>query len=286
MPVSPLPASSASMVSPNGSLPDLEGTGYRAGRKSRKCSHKLRTCRYSCRAYPSSKIASKRFPIQWPPTRLRLWVSIIGKLLVAMFPIHGQHLVEDRLQYSVLQLTSRHVPRDSSRWTLLRTGKDTEKKPPGQEQSCTRQCHPSYPVSSYMRRQYKFVHVTTLCFPEDGSFTCKHHRNCLVSQSSVLTSPHLSFATQCHHTQPCACTAKRLDIKSSREHFGNFLLYSVFFDMTEVHEIREMHCFPVFLGSSFNVVRLLQSKLETFVNFPFFVYCRLCHRFRIGKRAC
>ena len=54
--------------------------------------------------------------------------------------------------------------------------------------------------------------------------------------------------------------------------------------MTEVHEIREMHCFPVFLGSSFNVVRLLQSKLETFVNFPFFVYCRLCHRFRIGKR--
>ena len=38
----------------------------RWGRKSTKCSYKLRSCRYSFRACPDSKIASKRFPRQWP----------------------------------------------------------------------------------------------------------------------------------------------------------------------------------------------------------------------------
>ena len=67
MPVSPLLGSSSNMGSPNGSLPDLEGTGYRAmEEKSMKCSYKLRSCRYSYRTYPGSKIASKRFPRQWP----------------------------------------------------------------------------------------------------------------------------------------------------------------------------------------------------------------------------
>ena len=35
-------------------------------RKSTECSYKLRSCRYSYRAYPGSKIASKRFFRQWP----------------------------------------------------------------------------------------------------------------------------------------------------------------------------------------------------------------------------
>ena len=34
-------------------------------RKSTKFSYKLRNCFYSCRAYPDSKTASRRFPIQW-----------------------------------------------------------------------------------------------------------------------------------------------------------------------------------------------------------------------------
>ena len=36
VPVSPLPASSSNMVSPNGSLPDFEGTGYRASTMEEK----------------------------------------------------------------------------------------------------------------------------------------------------------------------------------------------------------------------------------------------------------
>ena len=79
VPVSPLLASSSNMGSPNGSLPDLEGTGYRA---STKYSY---TLRYSCRAYPDSKIASKRFPRQWPLMMRKL--RILNKWLAALQPV-------------------------------------------------------------------------------------------------------------------------------------------------------------------------------------------------------
>ena len=49
-------------------------------RKSTKCSYKLRSCRYSCRAYPDSKIASKRFPTQ-------LKIRISNKWLAALQPV-------------------------------------------------------------------------------------------------------------------------------------------------------------------------------------------------------
>ena len=41
-------------------------TPLRWRRKSTKCLFKSRSCHYSCRVYPDSKIASRRFPRQWP----------------------------------------------------------------------------------------------------------------------------------------------------------------------------------------------------------------------------
>ena len=43
VPDSPLPASSSNMGSPNGSLPDLEGTGYRASTIEEKNQRNIRT---------------------------------------------------------------------------------------------------------------------------------------------------------------------------------------------------------------------------------------------------
>ena len=54
-------------------------------RKSTKCSCKLQSYRYSCRAHPDSKIASRRFPRQWP---LMLRKSrILNKWLAALQPV-------------------------------------------------------------------------------------------------------------------------------------------------------------------------------------------------------
>ena len=52
-------------------------------RKSTKCSYKLRSCRYSYRAYSGSKIASKRFPGQWPRMmrKSRILNKWFGKIL-------------------------------------------------------------------------------------------------------------------------------------------------------------------------------------------------------------
>ena len=88
VPVSPVPASSSNMGSPNGSLPDFEGTVYRAStmeEKMNECSYRLRSCRYSCRAYPDSEIASKRFPRQWP--RMMRKSRILNKWLAALQPV-------------------------------------------------------------------------------------------------------------------------------------------------------------------------------------------------------
>ena len=79
MPVSPLRASSSNVGSPNLSLPDLEAIGYRASTMEEKI------CRHSCRAYPDSKIASKRFPIQWP--RMMRKSRISNKWLAALQPV-------------------------------------------------------------------------------------------------------------------------------------------------------------------------------------------------------
>ena len=54
-------------------------------RKSTKCSYRLRSCHYSFRAYPGSKIASKRFPTQWP--RMMRKSQILNKLLAALQPV-------------------------------------------------------------------------------------------------------------------------------------------------------------------------------------------------------
>ena len=51
-------------------------------RKSTKCSYKLRSCRYSYRADPGSKIASKRFPRQWP--RMMRRSRILNKMVSSL----------------------------------------------------------------------------------------------------------------------------------------------------------------------------------------------------------
>ena len=57
----------------------------RLRRKSTKYSYKLRSCHYSCRAYPDSKIASKGFPRQWPRTMRKL--RVLNKWLAALQPV-------------------------------------------------------------------------------------------------------------------------------------------------------------------------------------------------------
>ena len=60
----------------------------RLRRKSTKYSYKLRSCSYSCRAYPDSKIASKRFPIQLPRMMRKLrksnnWLAALQPVLLS-----------------------------------------------------------------------------------------------------------------------------------------------------------------------------------------------------------
>ena len=54
-------------------------------RKSTKCLYKLRSCRYSHRASPGSKFASKRFRIQLP--RMMRKSRILSKWLAALQPV-------------------------------------------------------------------------------------------------------------------------------------------------------------------------------------------------------
>ena len=77
---SPTPLSS-NVGSPDGSAPDLERTAA-APAHGRIKSTKF-TCNYcySCKTSPGSKIASKRFPRQWPLSRLRL--QVLSTLLAA-----------------------------------------------------------------------------------------------------------------------------------------------------------------------------------------------------------
>ena len=68
VPVSPVPASSSNMGSLIGSSPDLEEQDTvpeRGRRRSTKRSYKLQNCRYSCRVFPDSKIASRLSPKLW-----------------------------------------------------------------------------------------------------------------------------------------------------------------------------------------------------------------------------
>ena len=57
VPVSPLPASSSNMGSPNGPLPDLRGTGYDGGENQR---HLLTVTALRTKMRLGSKIASRR----------------------------------------------------------------------------------------------------------------------------------------------------------------------------------------------------------------------------------
>ena len=84
VPVSPLPATSSNIGSPDGSLPDLEETGIRAStmeEKSTTCSNNSRRCHYSCKVCPGSKNVSRRSPGRWPLVLQKL--QMLNKLLAA-----------------------------------------------------------------------------------------------------------------------------------------------------------------------------------------------------------
>ena len=88
VPVSPVPASSSNMGSPDGSLPDLAGTGYRASTMEEKINEmfiQMAKLRYSCSVYPDSKIASRRFPRQW--LHMVQKSQILSKSLAALQPV-------------------------------------------------------------------------------------------------------------------------------------------------------------------------------------------------------
>ena len=79
--ISPAPASSSNMGSPNDSLPDLEGTGFRASTMEEKLNEIY--LQLPLFIQNAAKIASKRLLRQWPPRRQRL--QILNKLLGALW---------------------------------------------------------------------------------------------------------------------------------------------------------------------------------------------------------
>ena len=88
VPVSPLPASSSNMGSPNGSLPDFEGTGYRASTMEEKINEmfvQVAKLPLLIQSVSGSKIASKRFPRQWPHMMRKS--RILNKWLAALQPV-------------------------------------------------------------------------------------------------------------------------------------------------------------------------------------------------------
>ena len=88
VPVSPLRASSSNMGSPNGSLPDFEGTGYRASTMEEKINEmfvQVAKLPLLIQSVSGSKIASKRFPRQWP--RMMRKSRILNKWLAALQPV-------------------------------------------------------------------------------------------------------------------------------------------------------------------------------------------------------
>ena len=66
-------------------LKEQDTVPVRWRRKSTECSYKLRSCRFWYRAFPGSKIASKRFPRQWPRTMRKS--RILKKWLAALQPV-------------------------------------------------------------------------------------------------------------------------------------------------------------------------------------------------------
>ena len=83
VPISPAPASSSNIGSLDGSLPDLEGTGFRASTVEEKITEICLQSTLFNRTRLGSKIAPKRLLRQWPPRRQRL--QILNKLLGALF---------------------------------------------------------------------------------------------------------------------------------------------------------------------------------------------------------
>ena len=84
VPISPAPASSSNIGSLDGSLPDLEGTGFRASTVEWENHWNLAySQRSSYRTRLGSKIAPKRLLRQWPPRRQRLQniEQIVGRLV-------------------------------------------------------------------------------------------------------------------------------------------------------------------------------------------------------------
>ena len=77
VPVSPVPASSSNMGSPNGSLLDLEGTGFRA----RTMEEKINEIYTQLPLF--MQIASRRLLRQWPPqtTKITSIEQIVGGLV-------------------------------------------------------------------------------------------------------------------------------------------------------------------------------------------------------------
>ena len=107
--------------------------------------------------------------------------SIIDQFLVAMFTIHGQHLVARlAVVLTVLQLGSRHVPRNSITMETLENWRKTEVR---RDRHGTVVDTPSssIPPSKFLHAASGIVDNTSaiLCFNEDYSFFCMHaHQKC------------------------------------------------------------------------------------------------------------
>ena len=78
-------------------------------RKSTKYSHKSQTCCYSCRVYPDSKIASRRFPRQW--LHMMHNSHILSKSLAALQPALPHWKLMQRP--SPVVLVDRHTSHES-----------------------------------------------------------------------------------------------------------------------------------------------------------------------------
>ena len=83
VPISPAPASSSNLGFPKGSLPDLEGTGFRASTMEEKINEIYLRLPLFTQTRQGLKIASRRLLRQWPPRQLRL--QILNKLLGALW---------------------------------------------------------------------------------------------------------------------------------------------------------------------------------------------------------
>ena len=88
VPIFLAPASSSNLVSPDGSLPDLEGIRFRACTMEEKSTKSTKSYSFSYKSRLGLKIASIRLLGQWPPRQLRLktlnkiWWALWARVLL------------------------------------------------------------------------------------------------------------------------------------------------------------------------------------------------------------